>query len=60
MQSNLSTACLQASDFQRGVGVIGYEIPFYQYESPRELAEIDADLDVMSAEIMEMLWEVHS
>ena len=46
------------------VGVVGYEIPFnrhfYQYEPPRDLAEIDADLDVLSAEIMEMLREVHS
>jgi len=45
------------------VGVVGYEIPFnrhfYQYEPPRDLAEIDADLDVLSAEIMEMLREVH-
>lgn len=46
------------------VGVVGYEIPFnrhfYQYEPPRDLAEIDADLDVLSAEIMQMLREVHS
>jgi type I restriction enzyme M protein len=46
------------------IGVVGYEIPFnrhfYQYEPPRDLAEIDADLDVLSAEIMDMLREVHS
>jgi len=46
------------------VGVVGYEIPFnrhfYEYEPPRDLKEIDADLDVLSAEIMEMLREVHS
>ena len=46
------------------VGIVGYEIPFnrhfYQYAPPRDLAEIDADLDVLSAEIMEMLREVHS
>jgi type I restriction enzyme M protein len=46
------------------VGVVGYEIPFnrhfYQYEPPRDLAEIDADLDVLSSEIMQMLREVHS
>jgi type I restriction enzyme M protein len=46
------------------IGIVGYEIPFnrhfYQYEPPRDLAEIDADLDVLSAEIMEMLREVHS
>ena len=33
---------------------------FYQYEPPRDLKEIDADLDVLSGEIMEMLREVHS
>ena len=46
------------------IGIVGYEIPFnrhfYQYEPPRDLAEIDADLDLLSAEIMEMLREVHS
>ncbi len=46
------------------IGVVGYEIPFnrhfYQYEPPRDLAEIDAELDALSAEIMEMLREVHS
>ena len=46
------------------IGIVGYEIPFnrhfYQYEPPRDLAEIDADLDVLSKEIMEMLREVHS
>ena len=46
------------------VGIVGYEIPFnrhfYQYEPPRDLAEIDADLDVLSGEIMAMLREVHS
>ncbi|MEZ4231674.1 MAG: class I SAM-dependent DNA methyltransferase [Polyangiaceae bacterium] len=46
------------------VGIVGYEIPFnrhfYQYEPPRDLAEIDADLDALSQEIMQMLREVHS
>ncbi len=46
------------------IGIVGYEIPFnrhfYEYEPPRELAEIDADLDVLSAEIVAMLREVHS
>jgi type I restriction enzyme M protein len=46
------------------IGVVGYEIPFnrhfYQFEPPRDLAEIDADLDVLSAAIMDMLREVHS
>ncbi|TMO36862.1 restriction endonuclease subunit M [Pseudoalteromonas sp. S4488] len=46
------------------VGIVGYEIPFnrhfYVYEPPRALAEIDADLDAVSAEIMQLLQEVHS
>ncbi|MFA0692937.1 type I restriction-modification system subunit M [Vibrio splendidus] len=46
------------------VGVVGYEIPFnrhfYVYEPPRELEAIDADLDAVSAEIMQLLQEVHS
>lgn len=46
------------------VGIVGYEIPFnrhfYQYQPPRDLAEIDADLDAVSAEIMKLLREVHS
>ncbi|MBP6809749.1 MAG: SAM-dependent DNA methyltransferase [Chromatiaceae bacterium] len=41
---------------------VGYEIPFnrhfYQYVPPRPLAEIDADLKVLSAEIMGLLQEV--
>lgn len=46
------------------IGMVGYEIPFsrhfYVYQPPRDLAEIDADLDAVSAEIMRMLQEVHS
>ncbi|MBV1929132.1 MAG: SAM-dependent methyltransferase, partial [Gammaproteobacteria bacterium] len=46
------------------VGIVGYEIPFnrhfYQYQPPRALEEIDADLDKVSAEIMALLREVHS
>lgn len=46
------------------VGIVGYEIPFnrhfYVYQPPRALAEIDADLDAVSAEIMQLLQEVHS
>ncbi|MCP4361206.1 MAG: SAM-dependent DNA methyltransferase [Chloroflexi bacterium] len=42
---------------------VGYEIPFnrhfYEYVPPRSLAEIDADLDKVSAEIMQLLREVH-
>lgn len=33
---------------------------FYQYQPPRDLAEIDADLDAVSAEIMKLLQKVHS
>ncbi|QIG35520.1 SAM-dependent DNA methyltransferase [Leclercia adecarboxylata] len=46
------------------VGTVGYEIPFnrhfYQYQPPRDLAEIDADLDAVAREIMQLLAEVHS
>ena len=46
------------------VGIVGYEIPFnrhfYTYVPPRDLTEIDADLDKVSAEIMALLQEVHS
>ncbi|MBT3381440.1 MAG: SAM-dependent DNA methyltransferase [Lentisphaerae bacterium] len=46
------------------MGIVGYEIPFnrhfYQYEPPRDLAEIDADLDALSAEIMQMLQEIRT
>ncbi len=54
----------KCDDRDEQVGVVGYEIPFnrhfYQYEPPRDLAEIDADLDALSAQIMEMLREVRS
>jgi len=46
------------------VGIVGYEIPFnrhfYVYQPPRALEKIDADLDVVSADIMKLLQEVHS
>jgi len=46
------------------IGIVGYEIPFnrhfYQYQPPRDLVDIDADLDKVSSEIMELLKEVHS
>ena len=46
------------------IGIVGYEIPFnrhfYQYQPPRELVDIDEDLDKVSAEIMKLLQEVHS
>jgi type I restriction enzyme M protein len=46
------------------IGIVGYEIPFnrhfYEYQPPRDLVEIDADLDAVSAEILQLLQEVHS
>lgn len=46
------------------IGIVGYEIPFnrnfYIYQPPRELVDIDADLDKVSGEIMTLLQEVHS
>jgi type I restriction enzyme M protein len=46
------------------IGIVGYEIPFnrhfYVYQPPRDLEEIDADLDKVSGEIMQLLREVHS
>lgn len=51
-------------DKDQQIGIVGYEIPFnrhfYQYQPPRDLIEIDADLDAVSAEIMDLLREVHS
>lgn len=52
-------------DAQDGeIGIVGYEIPFnrhfYVYQPPRDLSEIDADLDAVSREIMALLQEVHS
>ena len=53
------------TDEQDGeVGIVGYEIPFnrhfYEYVPPRSLTEIDADLDKVSSDIMQLLHEVHS
>ncbi|HFD87710.1 MAG TPA: SAM-dependent DNA methyltransferase [Gammaproteobacteria bacterium] len=46
------------------VGIVGYEIPFnrhfYKYVPPRQLEEIDADLDKVSREIMTLLQEIHA
>lgn len=51
-------------DKDQEIGMVGYEIPFnrhfYQNQPPRDLEEIDADLDKVSAEIMALLREVHS
>ena len=44
------------------VGIVGYEIPFnrhfYEYTPPRPLEEIDAQLESLTKEIMEMLREI--
>jgi type I restriction enzyme M protein len=44
------------------VGIVGYEIPFnrhfYEYTPPRPLEEIDAELETLTKEIMEMLREI--
>ena len=46
------------------IGVVGYEIPFnrhfYIFQPPRDLIEIDEDLDAVSATILQLLQEVHS
>lgn len=46
------------------IGIVGYEIPFnrhfYEYVPPRNLTDIDADLDKVSSDIMKLLREVHS
>ncbi|MFW1762270.1 type I restriction-modification system subunit M [Acinetobacter calcoaceticus] len=67
VQPHVSDAWINADkrDAQDGeIGIVGYEIPFnrhfYVYQPPRDLAEIDADLDVISREIMALLQEVHS
>jgi len=54
----------KTDDKDQEVGVVGYEIPFsrhfYEYVPPRDLLDIDADLDAVSTEIMDLLKEVHS
>lgn len=67
VQPHVADAWINADkrDAQDGeIGIVGYEIPFnrhfYVYEPPRNLAEIDADLDAVSREIMQLLQEVHS
>ena len=67
VQPHVQDAWINADkrDAQDGeIGIVGYEIPFnrhfYVYEPPRDLAEIDADLDAVSREIMALLQEVHS
>ncbi len=67
VQPHVPDAWIDASkqdEQDQQVGIVGYEIPFnrhfYAYQPPRDLVEIDADLDKVSAEIMELLREVHS
>jgi type I restriction enzyme M protein len=67
VQPHVPDAWIDASkkdDKDQEIGIVGYEIPFnrhfYQYQPPRDLVEIDADLDAVSAEIMQLLQEVHS
>ena len=67
VQPHVPDAWIDASktdDKDQEVGIVGYEIPFnrhfYQYQPPRDLEAIDADLDGVSAEIMNLLQEVHS
>jgi type I restriction enzyme M protein len=67
VQPHVADAWIDASkrDAKDGeIGIVGYEIPFnrhfYQYQPPRPLADIDADLDAVSTEIMALLREVHS
>jgi len=67
VQPHVSDAWMDASktdDKDKEIGIVGYEIPFnrhfYAYQPPRDLAEIDADLDKVSAEIMALLKAVHS
>ncbi len=44
------------------IGIVGYEIPFnkhfYEYIPPRDIEVIDAELETLSKEIMEMLHEI--
>jgi type I restriction enzyme M protein len=67
VQPHVPDAWIDASkkdDKDQQIGIVGYEIPFnrhfYQYQPPRDLVDIDADLDAVSAEIMSLLQEVHS
>lgn len=67
VQPHVPDAWIDASKvdaIDKEIGIVGYEIPFnrhfYVYQPPRELAEIDDELDQVSAEIMALLAEVHS
>lgn len=67
VQPHVSDAWINADKtdaIDEEIGIVGFEIPFnrhfYVYEPPRPLQEIDADLDAVSTEIMQLLGEVHS
>ena len=49
-------------DYDGQVGVVGYEINFnryfYEYQPPRDLEEIDAELKAVEADIAAVLAEV--
>ncbi|MES9831166.1 MAG: class I SAM-dependent DNA methyltransferase [Candidatus Thiodiazotropha sp. DIVDIV] len=67
VQPHVPDAWIDASkkdDKDQEIGIVGYEIPFnrhfYVYQPPRALEEIDAELDQVSSEIMDLLREVHS
>ena len=50
-------------DKDQEVGIVGYEIPitrhFYEYVPPRDLKDIDDELETVSKDIMRLLQEVH-
>ena len=67
VQPHVSDAWIDASkrdEKDQQIGVVGYEIPFnryfYQYQSPRDLLAIDADLAAVSKDILYLLRELGS
>lgn len=50
-------------DKDQEIGVVGYEIPitrhFYEYVPPRNLKDIDDELDSVSKDIVQLLEEIH-
>ena len=66
VQPHVLDAWIDASkkdDKDQEIGDVGYEIPFnrhfFQYQPPRDVEDIDSDLDKVSVEIMKLLQEVH-
>jgi hypothetical protein len=57
-----TVADLIRDDFKHGKYKVGYEINFnryfYEYQPPRDLEEIEAEITTLEKEIMEMLKEV--